>query len=140
MVPLSLELGYRFTYLDDEWGIPIVPYAKGGLAYDLWWMRDPNGNFSRVGPDNCHPQPASGDCMQANQRAVGGSAGLIGSVGISIRAERIDPASAASMREGGIEHAGFYAELQTAWVDGFGNAHRLSLGTTTWFAGVNFEF
>lgn len=138
MVPLTLEAGYRFTYLDDQWGIPFVPYLKGGLAYTVWWMRDPNGGFSHIGSDNCHPQATP--CMQTAQRAVGGSMGLVGSVGLSIRAERIDPDAAASMREGGVQHAGFYAELQASWVDSFGNANRLSVGDQTWFAGFDFEF
>jgi hypothetical protein len=40
----------------------------------------------------------------------------------------------------GIEHAGFYAELSYAQVDGFGAADRMSVGDLTWFAGINFEF
>jgi len=44
------------------------------------------------------------------------------------------------MRQGGIEHAGFYAELSVAKVDGFGSDTKLSVGDSTWFAGVDFEF
>ena len=45
-----------------------------------------------------------------------------------------------SMRQSGIEHAGIYAELSLAKVDGFGSDKKLSVGDRTWFAGVNFEF
>ncbi len=38
------------------------------------------------------------------------------------------------------DDAGFYGELSMAKVDGFGSDTKLSVGTTTWFAGVNFEF
>ncbi len=141
MIPLSLQGGYRLTVLDDLYGIPIIPYVKGGLAYDVWWMRNPNGGFSYVGDDNCHPvaKPPM-TCTTARESAVGGSAGLIGSIGIAIRAERIDADAASSMRGGGVEHAGFYAELQASWVDSFGDKTRLSLGDKTWFAGFDFEF
>jgi len=44
------------------------------------------------------------------------------------------------MRQSGIYHAGFYAELQVAKVDGFGSDKKLSVGDTTWFAGIDFEF
>jgi hypothetical protein len=44
------------------------------------------------------------------------------------------------MRAGGIQHAGFYAEYSYAQVDGFGSETKLSVGDTTWFAGVDFEF
>jgi hypothetical protein len=128
MIPMALLAGYRFTYLDDQWGVPIVPYARGGLAYYAWWVKAPNSNLAYVEEGG------------TRQTGIGASLGLQGAVGISIRAERIDPDSASSMRQGGISHAAFYGELQAGWVDGFGNAKRLSLGDKTWFAGVNFEF
>ena len=70
----------------------------------------------------------------------GGLSGLVGTVGVQIRAERIDANAAQSMHESGLEHAGFYGELQAGWVNGFGKATKLSVGDTTWFAGVDFEF
>ena len=68
------------------------------------------------------------------------SAGFVGSIGLSIRAERVDAAAARSMRESGIQHAGFYGELSLGKVDGFGSDTKLSVGDTTWFAGAEFEF
>jgi hypothetical protein len=121
---------YRATQLDDLYGIPVVPYARGGLAYTMWWMKSPNGDTSY----------APAECKAAKCRGSGGSLGLVGAVGLAIRAERIDKDAALSMREGGIEHAGFYVEGQSSWVDGFGSDKKLSLGKTTWFAGVNIEF
>ena len=47
---------------------------------------------------------------------------------------------ARSMRDSGLDHAGFYAEVSTSWVNGFGSDTKLSLGDTTWSAGVDFEF
>jgi len=137
MIPMAALVGYRFTYLDDTWGIPIVPYARGGLAYYAWWLKGPDGKLAFTGDGNCHPSAA--ECA-TKQSAIGGSMGLQASVGLAIRAERIDPDAASSMQQGGIAHAGFYAEWQGGWVDSFGNSHRLSLGDSTFFAGVNFEF
>jgi hypothetical protein len=135
LMPTSINAVYRFTYLDDEYGIPIVPYARGGLAYYVWWITAPNGDFAKscVGP-NTSPDT----CERTT--AAGASLGLVGSVGIAIRAERIDESAARSMRESGIEHAGFYAEYSAAKVDGFGSDAKLSVGAATWFAGVDFEF
>jgi hypothetical protein len=73
-------------------------------------------------------------------KAAGASLGFQGSIGLSLRAERIDSGAANSMRESGIEHAGFYAEVSLAKVNGFGDSSKLSVGDTTWFAGVDFEF
>jgi hypothetical protein len=73
-------------------------------------------------------------------KALGGSLGLQGSVGMAIRAERIDADAARSMVNSGIYHAGFYVEYMFAKVDGFGSSSKLSVGDNTWFAGVDFEF
>ena len=80
-------------------------------------------------PPDCERNPARG-----------ASLGFTGSIGIAIRAERIDPSTAMSMQQSGIQHAGVYAELSMAKVDGFGSDTKLSVGDSTWFAGVNFEF
>jgi len=127
LIPLQLTAVYRFSYLDDEYGIPVVPYVRGGLGYYVWWSTDPAGNFSR-------------DPTNLGNRALGATAGLVGSVGIAIRAERIDADAARSMHESGLEHAGFYAEINSGWITGFGKSTKLDVGDTTWFAGVDFEF
>jgi hypothetical protein len=128
MIPLSVTGLARLTVLDDRWGIPVVPYVRGGGAYNVWWVRTATGDLAMT------------DCDTCDDKALGASAGLVGAVGISIRGERLDHDALASMRNGGVEHAGFYAELETSWVDGFGNEARLSLGDTTWYAGIDFEF
>jgi hypothetical protein len=131
LIPLALTASYRFTYLDDEYGIPVVPYVRGGFAYNVWWLKT-RGN--RVCKDG------STDLMCELDQPRGGSLGLQGSIGLAIRAERIDASTANSMRQSGIQHAGIYGELSIAKVDGFGSDSKLSLGDRTWFAGVNFEF
>lgn len=130
IIPFELTAIYRASQLDDNWGIPFVPYLRGGLAYSLWWVRRPDGELSK----------ACDGTMETCDRGIGGSLGLVGAAGLAIRAERIDADAARSMRDSGIEHAGFYGEVSMSWVDGFGNEKKLSLGDTTWSAGVDFEF
>jgi hypothetical protein len=132
LVPLAATVSYRLTYLDDRWGIPVIPYVKGGLAYYIWWMKGPSGTSSV-----CEgPSPT----MCTEDKAYGGTAGVQVSAGIAIRAERIDADAARSMRNSGIQHAGFYGEVFWGRVDGFGSETKLWVGDTTWFAGANFEF
>jgi hypothetical protein len=133
LIPLALTATYRFTYLDDEFGVPLVPYVRGGLAYYIWWVRT-NGKTAGACWDGTHTQGCDSDPGR------GASLGFVGSIGLAIRAERIDSDAASSMKQSGIQHAGFYGELSMAKVDGFGNEFKLSVGDTTWFAGVNFEF
>ena len=134
LFPFSVNAIYRFTYLDDEFGVPLVPYIRGGVGYYVWWIVGPDGDFAEACKDG-------GDAMGcAKTTAAGASMGLVGSIGLSIRAERIDESAARSMRESGIEHAGFYGEYSVGKVDGFGSDKKLSVGDATWFAGVDFEF
>ncbi|TMQ12932.1 MAG: hypothetical protein E6J90_29830 [Deltaproteobacteria bacterium] len=98
-------------------------------TYRLTWLDDQYGiPVIRVEPD----------CSQ--NKALGASLGVTGSIGLAIRAERIDSSAAISMRQSGIQHAGIYGELSLAKVDGFGSSSKLSVGGRTWFAGVDFEF
>lgn len=139
MIPMSVGAVYRFTGLDERLRIPLVPYGKAGLSYYLWWIREPNGGFARAQKDpDCMP---SDTVSCPTTRGLGASIGVQASVGLSVRAERIDTAAAANLRnEMGIEHAGFFVELLYANVDHFGADDRLSVGDLTWLAGLNFEF
>ncbi len=140
LMPTSLGAVYRFTRLDDEYGIPVVPYGKLALAYYLWWFTDPNGDTSETPTAACPDAGMSGSTCDGNF-GRGGSFGYQATLGIALRAERIDPSAELSLRtEMGIEHAGFFAEVQLADVDGFGASDKLSVGDTTWFGGINFEF
>jgi hypothetical protein len=130
LVPFALTATYRFTMLDDEYGIPVLPYVRGGLSYYAWWV-SVNGHYARV----CDPTGAN-----CGGKALGASLGVQGAIGLAVRAERIDASTAMSMQQSGIQHAGIYAELSLAKVDGFGSDKKLSVGDKSWFAGVDFEF
>ena len=137
LVPINVQAVYRFTELDDRFRVPIIPYGKFGLAYYRWWSTAPNGDKSEFGEAGCDPN-ADG-C--STETASDGSFGVVATVGLAFRAERLDPGAANSLRnELGIEHAGIYAELVYAAVDGFGADSQLNVGDLTWFAGINFEF
>jgi hypothetical protein len=130
LVPFALTATYRFTMLDDEYGIPVVPYVRGGLSYYVWWV-SVNGHYARICDDN------NENC---GNKALGASLGVQGAIGLAVRAERIDASTAMSMQQSGIQHAGIYAELSLAKVDGFGSDKKLSVGDRSWFAGFDFEF
>lgn len=134
LLPIAATATYRFTRLDDEYGVPIIPYARGGLSYYIWWLDAPNGSTATA----CIDGSMTPNCKST--KAAGASLGIQASIGIAVRAERIEARAAQAMHDSGIEHAGFYAELSFAKVDGFGSDSKLAVGDTTWFAGVDFEF
>ena len=126
LIPTALTAVYRFTDLADRTYVPLVPYVKLGLAYYIWWITKGDGDVTST---------------PMNGRARGGTLGWQGSLGVSVRADRIDPAAARNLEtEFGVEHAGFFAELTWADVSGLGAGHKLHVGDLTWFAGINFEF
>ncbi len=136
LIPIQLTAVYRFTYFDDAGSVPIVPYVRAGFAYDPWWVTAPDGDFATACPG---VGMVAAGCTSTT--AAGASPGIVGSIGLAIRAERIDSSAAMSMRESGIEHAGVYFELDAGKVDGLGIvSHRLSVGDTTYAGGVDFEF
>src|SRR5690606_12867661 len=122
---------YRLTALDERTWIPLVPYARAGLSYYLWWITRPSGEVAEVPTMEC-PDPGDESLGCDGERALGASLGWQVALGVAIRAERLDPRAADSLRnEMGIAHAGFYAELAYAKVDGFGSAERLRVGDLT---------
>jgi hypothetical protein len=131
LIPFALLAGYRFTWLDENYSIPVVPYVRGGIAYYPWWVSAPAGGFAEICDSN------GANC---GNRALGASLGVQGSFGISIRAESISASTAQSIRQSGFQHIGIYGELSIAKVDGFGSDKKLSVGDRTWFGGINFEF
>lgn len=138
LIPTELSAVYRFTWLDDNYGVPVVPYARGGLGYYIWWV-SAAGRYARA----CGTGSMSAFCTNGqahDDKALGASLGVQGAIGLAIRAERIDASTAMSMQQSGIQHAGIYAELSLAKIDGFGSDQKLSVGDRTWFAGVDFEF
>jgi hypothetical protein len=125
MIPIALLAVYRLTELADRTYVPLVPYAKVGLSYYIWRMTKDDGSISEV----------------AGKQGLGATLGWQASVGLSFRADRLDPDEAKSMEtELGVEHVGFFAELTFADVSGLGMSNKLHVGDITWSAGLNFEF
>lgn len=125
MYPLALLAVYRFTMIADRSVIPVVPYAKLGLSYYIWRMTNFTGGTSSFNGND----------------GAGGTLGWQGTIGLSIRAERLDPESARALSSDlGVDHIGFFAELTFADVSGLGMDKKLHVGDTTWAAGLNFEF
>ena len=124
------RLATRLAFLVAGFGVscwaPLVPYAKFGLAYGIWWITKGDGSVSET--------PSKG-------KAYGGTLGWTGTLGLAIRADMFDPDATRNLQtELGVEHAGFFFEVVYADVSGLGMENKLHVGDFTWFAGINFEF
>ena len=133
MLPLALLAVYRFDWLADRYRIPLVPYAKFGFNYTFWWMLL-DGSTRKL----YVPVPDNPNILNVlNGR--GGSFGWQVNLGLAFRLDIIDPGSARALdAEIGINHT--YLFFEFAHIAGFGAAHALGVGDTTWNGGIAFEF
>lgn len=127
VVPLSLDVGYRFELLADRYRVPLVPYVKGGLAYGFWWSR---GGASGVTEND------------AGVKGRGGSIGWQASLGLMLRLDFLERGTARELdRATGINHTYIFGEYQLQGLDGFGGAlEKVSVGDDTFYLGLAIEF
>jgi len=126
VLPLTLLLGYRFELLADRFRIPFVPYAKGGLAYGIWWAGNGNGDVST---------------NDAGVKGRGGSAGWQANLGMMLRLDFLEPSAAKALDSAtGINHTSLFAEWQFSRMNGFGTVmNKVSVGDDTWYLGIAIE-
>lgn len=125
VVPLQVHLVYNFDYLATDYGIPFVPYAKGGFDYWIWWFDD-----------------ASGDTSKANGRdALGGTLGWHVGGGLRFLLDWFDESSANSFDlEIGVNNSYIFGEFLYSQVDDFGSSKSISIGDAMFMGGLAFEF
>lgn len=126
LVPTALSLVYRFDVPALRWGVPLVPYAKGGLDWVYWSISDGNGEV------------AAGD---VTGRGRGGTTGYHAAIGVALMLDVFDPGAAQEFdAETGVNHTYLFAEFRHAVINGLGGRDSLHVGDTTWAAGLMFEF
>jgi hypothetical protein len=123
IIPMNLVAVLRLDAIADRTLIPVAPYAKLGLGYALWW--------SGIGE---RASRVSGDVGR------GSSYGYAWALGVMVRLDPLDPASAASADAGlGINHSGLFIEWFNSNLNGFGSGSAMQVGTSTWVAGLTLE-
>jgi hypothetical protein len=126
MVPLSLLLIYRFELLADFYKVPLVPYAKAGLAYSFWWIKDGTGKVAK------------------NEAGVKGRGGVVGwqvNPGIMLRMDFIEPSASKKLDQStGINHFYIFGEFQLTRLRNFGVGNSINLSSNTFFGGLAIEF
>ena len=129
VIPIALLLVLRIDALADLLNVPLVPYAKVGLDWDVWWVLGGGGTE-----------------LVDGKKANGGTVGWQVTAGLAFRLDQFDPMSARTFdNEVGVNHSYVFAELVWATVDNFGAHDALYLGTDNFFkatilAGVGLEF
>lgn len=125
-LPMTLSLIYRFDYLAQKFGVPLVPVAKGGIDGWLWWATNGTGQVSR-----------------AADGAVGRGVTFGGHVtaGLMFHLDSLAPGMARTFdNELGCNNTYLFAEYTWSWIDDFGSKKSLDLSSRNFMAGVAFEF
>jgi len=129
MLPAGLKLVYRFDWLQTKYHVPLVPYGKGGLIYNLWWITDGDGSVATWNLDG------------GGGKARGGTYGYEFALGLSLLLDFFDPESAGNLeRESGINNSYMFVEWTYNKSDNFGGDNALRLGGKTWMFGLAVEF
>jgi hypothetical protein len=120
----------RADVLLRQFRIPIVPYAKLGVAFSLWRAFTDAGTSTFVNPTT--GQSSSG---------FGGTWGEQFALGGMLNLDWIDPRGAANLDDAtGINHTYLFGEWMFANLDNFGSKSGLRVGTNTFCGGLAFEF
>ena len=125
VVPITLLLGYRFELLADRFRVPLVPYARGGVAMAPW-RSTKGGELTR---------------NEAGQRSLGVSWGWQVNLGLMLRLDFIERAAAVDLdRQTGINHTYVFGEWQFSRLDNFGVGNAMAVGDDTFLLGLAVEF
>lgn len=126
---LSIYPFYAVAVLraDTFWrdlGIPLVPYGKAGVGMALW-------RASNTG----------GTSVQNNISGKGHTFGTNLALGVMLALDAIDPGASRNMDNAtGINNTYLYVEAYWLSLNGLGQTNALRVGTSSWAAGLAFEF
>lgn len=124
IMPMYLVGVLRADVLARETFIPLVPYAKVGVGYALWWVGD------------------GGDTAHADDGTVGRDAsyGYQYALGLMLLLDALDRAAAAQMDNAtGVNNSYLFVEWYVSQLDGFGSGDQMQVGTNTWMLGLALE-
>lgn len=120
IVPVGVGVVYRFDLVSRLLAVPLVPYAKAGLDYALWW-NTAGGRLSKT----------------AVTKGRGGTLGYTSAVGLMVNLDWLEPSTASRARATtGIADSYIYVDWTQRVSDGFGDATRLGTSGRVLSVGV----
>ena len=123
IMPMHLVGVVRADVLPRDFSIPLVPYAKLGLGYGLWWSSDGEKSAKAGG-----------------KSGKGASYGLTYALGGMFLLDILDQDDAATA-DGltGINNSYLFAEWYRPQLDGFGSETVLDISSSSWLVGIAME-
>jgi hypothetical protein len=123
IMPAYLVGVLRADVFPRDFKIPLVPYAKLGMGYALWWSSDGNRSATADG-----------------KKGRGASYGLTYALGAMFLLDVLAPDDAVTA-DGltGINNSYVFAEWFRPQLDGFGSDKVLDVGSSSWLLGIAIE-
>jgi hypothetical protein len=123
IMPMYLVAVARADVIPRELKIPLVPYAKLGVGYGLWWSSDGQRSATYQG-----------------KKGKGASYGLTYALGAMFLLDVLDEDDAVTA-DGltGINNSYIFAEWFRPQLDGFGSKSVLDIGSSSWVLGIALE-
>lgn len=124
IMPMYLVGVARADVITKELKIPLVPYAKLGIGYGLWWSSD--GKRTAETADG--------------KKGRGASYGLTYALGGMFLLDVLDEDDAVTA-DGitGINNSYIFAEWFRPQLDGFGSSKVMDIGSSSWLLGIALE-
>lgn len=117
IMPVGVGLVYHMDLAMRRYGVPLVPYAKGGADYYFWW--------------NSSGEETTGD---------GGTFGLHATLGLGLNLDWIEPDTSARGRSTlGMADTTLFFEYSWLFADGFGG-DRLDMSDAHGWVGLAVDF
>ena len=124
IMPMYLVGVLRADVLARDFGIPLVPYAKLGLGYALWWASDGGVTAS-----------------SGNVKGKGVSYGPQYALGGMFLLDFLDQQTARDADNSlGINNSYIFGEWFNSELDAFGSKSHMNVGANSWVLGLAIEF
>jgi len=123
MIPLSVGVQYRYDWLKRSLHVPLVPYAKAGLDYWIWF-NDKGGSLSH------NAAGAAGD---------GATWGFHGAAGLALNLDWLDPSSGSLGAKSDFTGVYLFGEYSTYIANDFGKTDRLDASANIVWVGLSLD-
>ncbi len=129
-VPLSFGIFWQMDIFARRWNVPLVPYARAGFTYSIWWIKDGVGSTAKI-------TTQSGDTLHGR----GGTWGAYFGGGLRLMLDTFASQMARSFdEEMGVNDSYIFFEVLRNQQDDFGSSKSFDLSDTLLLFGLGFDF
>lgn len=130
ILPLYLDIQYRFDWFWHKFSVPLIPVVRGGLDYYLWWTKNGAGDVSTY-------SKGVGKEYKGQGGTFGGHIGF----GLDFALDWLAPGMAQDFdSDWGVNTTTLFVEYTLNFINDFGRSKSFNLSSKSLFFGIAFEF